>query len=219
MRGEKKPLCWDLKGKGKEAMVGRAPSRTASEGTHSSSAARRVAGRRFILPISLLAPCLCAIVLLASASAASAHFFVETVSPASGCPGSEITFSGTGFTAGRNNETDVTWEAGSASQFDEVQASARVSSSTKATAIVPPVVNVSDSHGAVTLHDSQAVPFTYTSLQACLKGATGQIGATGATGREGAVGATGATGPRGAGAPAGSTGKSGGTGSTGATGA
>jgi hypothetical protein len=179
---------------------------------------------------SLLAGTMGLLVFFGSAQAASA-WHLTSVSPTSGCPGTEVAFTGTSFSG---SSSGVQWNNPAGLLYTEVGTTAKVISSTKATATVPLFVSTESHAGTVSIDRSNTVPFTYTALTACLKGATGATGATGpagatgpqgvagatgptgATGSNGAVGATGATGPTG---PAGSTGPSGAAGSNGAEGA
>jgi hypothetical protein len=184
-------------------------------------------------PLRLLAGLVSLLVFLGSAQAASAAH-LTSVSPTAGCPGAEVTFTGTAL---KGNSTNVAWSDPSATLFTYQGTTAKVSSSTKATATVPLFVQLSGSGvGGVSIGGSNSAAFTYTALQTCLKGATGPTGptgasgatgpqgvagatgATGATGVPGSDGATGASGVQGATGPAGPTGPAGATGAAGATG-
>jgi hypothetical protein len=153
--------------------------------------------------VRLIAGLVALLVFLGAAQAASAAH-LTSVSPTSGCPGTEVTFTGTGF---KGTSTNVAWSDPSATLFTYQATSAKVSGGTKATAMVPLFVQLSGSGaGSVSINGSNIAAFTYTALQICLKGATGPAGAAGP------AGATGATGP------AGISGSNGATGATGATG-
>ena len=150
----------------------------------------RTAGRA-----SLLASMLGLLVFFGSAQAASA-WHLTSVSPTSGCPGTEVQFTGTGFSG---TSTTATWSDPSATLFTFQFTTAKVLSSTHATANVPFFLQLSGSGaGTVSIDGSNTLPFTYTGILTCLKGATGATGATGPTGATGATGETGATGATGA---------------------
>jgi hypothetical protein len=175
--------------------------------TASSTLKRRTARRLY-----LLAGTLGLVVFLASAQAASA-FHLTSVSPASGCPGTEVTFTGSGFFG---SSATARWSDPSAALFNLELTSAKIVSGTKATATVPLFLNLSDNGaGSVSIGAGNVVAFTFTSSAACLKGTTGATGATGPTGATGATGATGETGAQGV---TGATGAAGATGATGAEG-
>jgi Collagen triple helix repeat (20 copies)/IPT/TIG domain len=160
----------------------------------------------------LLAGLVSLLVFLGSAQAASAAH-LTSVSPTSGCPGTEVTFTGTNF---KGSSTNVAWSDPTATLFSYQSSTAKVSGGTKATALVPFFLQLSGTGaGSVSIAGGNSVGFTYTALQSCLKGAAGPTGPSGATGPQGTVGATGATGA--AGAP-GSDGASGASGVQGATG-
>lgn len=138
------------------------------------------------------------LVLLLGAQAASAAH-LTSVAPTSGCPGTEVTFTGTAFTGAPTAQwADPAVQAGSPTS---VEGTATLLSTTKATAVVPLFVQtVGTGVGTVQLDHSNAVPFAYPSILTCLKGATGATGvqgATGSTGLRGAGGEKGATGTTG----------------------
>jgi Collagen triple helix repeat (20 copies) len=163
---------------------------------------------------SLLAGTLGLLVFFGGAQAASA-WHLTSVSPTSGCPGTEVTLTGTSFSG---SSSSVQWNNPAALFYTEVGTTAKVISSTRATAVVPLFVTTESHTGTVSIDRSNTVAFTYTALTTCLKGATGATGATGPTGATGAVGATGATGPQGPQGPTGPTGPTGPEGPTGGTG-
>jgi len=179
-----------------------------------ASQGARVAGR-----LSLLAGMLGLLVFLGSAEAASA-WHLTSVSPTSGCPGTEVTFTGSSFSG---KTATAEWYDPSSLISTFQSSTATVSSGTRATAEVPFFLQLSGNGlGLAAIDHSNAVPFTYTALLTCLKGAPGATGATGATGnegKEGAKGATGAQGVTGATGPTGATGATGNSGNAGATGA
>ena len=131
----------------------------------------------------LLAGVVGLLVLLGSAQAASAAH-LTSVSPTFGCPGTEVTFTGTAFTGASTAQwADPAVQAGSPSS---VETTATLLSATKATAVVPLFVQTTGSGvGTVSFDHSNTVPFTYASILTCLKGATGATGVQGATGRGG----------------------------------
>ena len=152
-----------------------------------------------------------------SAQAASA-WHLTSVSPTSGCPGTEVAFTGTSFSG---SSSTVQWSDPAGLFYTEVGTAAKVISSTKATAVVPTFLSTESHSGTVSIDRSNTVSFTYTALANCLKGATGATGPTGAagvTGATGAQGVTGATGPAGATGGQGPTGPEGPTGAAGSTG-
>ncbi len=164
---------------------------------------------------SLLASTLGLLVFIGSAQAASA-WHLTSVSPTSGCPGTEVAFTGTSFSG---TTSSVQWNNPAALFYTEVGTAAKVTSSTKATAVVPIFLSTESHAGTVSIARSNTVSFTYTGLANCLKGATGATGPTGATGATGAQGVTGATGAQGATGPAGAIGGQGPSGPEGPTGA
>lgn len=176
---------------------------------------RRIIKGRLAGQLRLLAGVISLVVFLGGAQAASAAH-LTSVSPTSGCPGTEITFTGTSF---KGTSTSVAWSDPSAALFTFQSSSAKVSSSTKATAVAPLFLQLSGTGaGSVSIGGSNPAAFTYTALQTCLKGATGSTGPTGATGKEGKEGAAGATGAQGVAGATGTTGASGADGATGAAG-
>jgi hypothetical protein len=184
----------------------------------SSNATPQIIGRGTVGRLRLLAGVVTLLVFSGSAQAASAAH-LTSVSPTSGCPGTEVTLTGTDF---KGTSTNVTWSDPSATFFTSQTTNAKVSGSTKATASVPLFVQLSGSGaGSVSINGGNSAVFTYTALQTCLKGATGATGPTGAngaTGAQGAAGAAGATGATGAPGSAGATGASGVQGATGPAG-
>lgn len=149
---------------------------------------------------SLLASTLGLLVFFGSAQAASA-WHLTSVSPNSACPGTEVTFTGTSFSG---SSSSVQWHNSAGLFYTEVGTTAKVISSTKATAVVPLFVSTESRTGSVSIDWSNKVSFTYTALTTCLKGATGATGATGAAGATGATGPTGEPGPTGPTGPSGS---------------
>jgi hypothetical protein len=163
------------------------------------------------------------VLVLLVASSASAHAapvtpVLSSVSPTSGCPGTEITLTGKNFLTSRRAQGEF-----SSNAFPFFQtAPATVTSSTTATAIVPLFLTASDENGQVAIDingfDSNRLPFTLKGLLKCLGGGggggTGPTGPTGPMGEKGEMGEQGETGPTG---PEG-TGGTGGGGTTGATG-
>lgn len=167
------------------------------------SNSRRLAGR-----VSLLAGMLGLLVFFGSVQAASAWHLTSS-SPSSGCPGTEVTLTGNSFSG---STTTAEWKDPSSLLFTTANTTAKVSSSTKAAAIVPLFLQTEGSGaGTVAIDHSNSVAFTFTSVQNCFKGggATGPTGVTGATGQAGAAGATGPAGVTGATGPAGPTGATG----------
>ena len=184
------------------------------------------------------------LVFLGSAQAASA-WRLTSVSPTSGCPGTEVKLTGNSF---YGSTTTAEWKDPSSLIFTTVTTTAKVISSTSATAVVPVFLQTEGSGaGTVSLnHSTSSVIFSFSDFQACVtgKGITGPTGPTGVTGvtgpegREGPgpicerskggcigptgppgpAGATGATGPTGPEGPEGKTGATGPAGATGATG-
>ena len=175
-------------------------------------------GLRTARRASLLASMLGLLVFFGSAQAASA-WHLTSVSPTVGCPGTEVQFTGTGFSG---TSTTATWSDPSATFFTLQFTTAKVLSSTHATANVPFFLQLSGSGaGTVSIDKSNTVSFTYTGLMTCFKGATGATGpagAAGATGGEGPTGPAGATGAQGPTGSAGPTGPAGVTGASGPTG-
>jgi collagen type VII alpha len=174
----------------------------------------RVAGR-----LSVFASMLGMLAFFGNAEAASA-WHLTSVSPTSGCPGAEVTFTGSAFSG---KTTTAEWYDPSSLISTLQSSTATVISGTKATAEVPVFLQLSGSGlGLAAIDHSNAVPFTYTAFLTCAKGAPGATGATGATGKEGpegAKGATGAQGVTGATGPTGATGATGNNGNAGASGA
>jgi hypothetical protein len=168
--------------------------------------------RRTVRRPSLLASTLGLLVFFGSAQVASA-WHLTSVSPTSGCPGTEIALTGTAFSG---SSSSVQWNDPAGLFYAEVGTTAKVTSSTKATAVVPIFLSTESHTGTVSIDRSNTVPLTYTGLANCLKGATGATGPTGATGAQGVTGATGAQGATG---PAGATGGQGPTGPEGPAGA
>jgi hypothetical protein len=168
--------------------------------------------RRTVRRPSLLASTLGLLVFFGSAQVASA-WHLTSVSPTSGCPGTEIALTGTAFSG---SSSSVQWNDPAGLFYAEVGTTAKVTSSTKATAVVPIFLSTESHTGTLSIDRSNTVPFTYTGLANCLKGATGATGPTGATGAQGVTGATGAQGATG---PAGATGGQGPTGPEGPAGA
>jgi len=184
--------------------------RQRSESIQATTAEPRALGRGAKGRLSLLASTLGLLVCFGSAQAASAHqtsVSLTSVSPTSGCPGTEVLFTGTGFSG---TSTTATWSDPSAASFTFQFTTANVFGSTHATANVPFFLQLSGSGGGtVSIDRRQPVPFTYTGLLTCLKGATGATGPAGATGEPGP------TGPQGPGGPGGATGPQGVAGATG----
>jgi hypothetical protein len=143
------------------------------------------------------------LVFLGSAQAASA-WHATSVSPTSGCPGTEVQLTGTSFSG---STTKILWKDPSSLILTSQETTAKVTSSTKATGIVPIFLQTEGSGvGSVSISFSKSVTFTYTNLQTCFKGGTGPTGPTGPAGAQGEKGVTGATGPEG---PTGPPGKEG----------
>ena len=130
---------------------------------------------RMVRRPSLLAGTLGLLVFFGGAQVASA-WHLTSVSPTSGCPGTEVTFTGTSFSG---SSASVQWNNPAGMLFTEVGTTAKVISSTKATAVVPLFLSTESHAGTVSIDKSQTLPFTYTALTTCLKGATGATGATG----------------------------------------
>jgi Collagen triple helix repeat (20 copies) len=171
--------------------------------------------RRLVTRITPLAGAISLLVFFSFAEAAAAAQLVS-VSPTSGCPATEVTFTGTGFTGATTRVAwaDPTAQSGSPTSVETV---ATVVSGTKATALVPYYVQTAGTGvGTVSIQRSNTVPFTYTSVLVCLRGVTGATGPVGPTGVSGLAGATGVAGATGT---AGATGVAGPTGAAGATGA
>jgi hypothetical protein len=145
------------------------------------------------------------------ASAASASTLTK-VTPAEGCPGEEVTLTGTGFS---QNSNQVQWsdkfrQGGS---WENVTTNARFVSATEMMAVVPLLIQLESNEkkggeqggtvgpgkGTVSAQGSNKLTFTYLPLTGCFhtSGGTGPTGSTGPTGPTGATGATGATGERG----------------------
>ncbi len=172
------------------------------------------------------------LVFLGSAQAASA-WRLTSVSPASGCPGTEVKLTGSSF---YGSTTTAEWRDPSSLIFTSVTTTAKVISSTSATAVVPVFLQTEGSGaGTVSLnHSTSSFIFSFSDFQACVtgKGITGPTGPTGVTGvtgpegregpgpicersKGGCIGPTGPTGPEG---KTGATGPAGATGATGPTG-
>jgi collagen triple helix repeat protein len=177
--------------------------------------ARLVIRLRAVGRPSLLAGTIGLLVFLAGAQAASA-WHLTSVSPNSGCPGAEVAFTGSSFSG---STSSVQWKDPVGLFYTEVGTTAKVASSTKATAVVPVFLSNESRSGTVSIDRSNTVSFTYTALSSCLKGPTGATGPTGPAGVTGATGAQGPTGSQGATGPTGATGSAGVTGATGNTGA
>jgi hypothetical protein len=149
------------------------------------------------------------------AQAASA-WHLTSVSPTSGCPGAEVKLAGTSFSG---SAAVAEWRDPSSLIFTSASTTAKVSGSTKATAIVPLFLQTEGSGaGTVAIDHSNTVAFTYTNVQTCFKGGGGGTGPTGVTGATGATGPTGTPGATGAQGVAGATGPEGKEGPRGATG-
>ncbi len=172
-------------------------------------------GLRTARRASLLASMLGLLVFFGSAQAASA-LHLTSVSPASGCLGTRVAFTGTEFSG---TSATATWSDPGATLFTTQFTTAKVTSSTHAEGNVPFFLQLSGSDvGSVSIHGSNTVSFSYTGLLTCLQGATGATGATGETGVTGATGETGKTGATGGSGSTGATGETGATGPTGAAG-
>ena len=190
------------------------------EARHGTQRARRRGGRIALLASSAM------LVLLGSAQAASAAK-LTSASPNEGCPGAEITFTGTGFSG---SSAEVEWSDGGAQKFPSLITTAKVSGNT-ATATEPFELQTQGTTsgalgagqlGTVALifgkTSTNTVSFLYTNVQNCSSKGGGEKGATGATGSTGPEGAKGENGKNGNNGATGPTGPSGATGATGATG-
>ena len=115
---------------------------------------RRLTGR-----ISLLASTLGLLVFFGSAQAASA-WKLTSVSPNSGCPGTEVKLTGTSFSGSSAN---IEWKDPSAFLYTSLTNKGKVNSSTQATATVPLFLQFEGSGvGTVAIEKSNTVPFTFT---------------------------------------------------------
>jgi len=152
--------------------------------------------------MSLVASVVGLLVFLGSAQAASA-WHLTSVTPTNGCPGTEVSFTGTSFSG---STSKIQWTDPSSLLFTSQETTAKVQSSTKATGIVPLFSQTEGSGiGTVAIDKSNTVPFTFNQLQNCFKGGGGgTTGPTGPTGK-GTTGEKGATGPTGGGGGGGST--------------
>src|SRR6516225_6884292 len=113
------------------------------EAMHGTPIAAR-ARRRGIGRLALLAST-AMLVLLGSATAASAsNPKLTKVTPAEGCPGTEVTLTGTGFTG---STAEVEWTDNSAQKFPILITNAVVKNSTTATAIEPFMLQTQGSGG------------------------------------------------------------------------
>jgi hypothetical protein len=170
---------------------------------------------------ALFAGTLVLLVFLGNAQAASA-WHLASVSPTSGCPGAGVKLTGTSFSG---SSATAEWRDPSSLLFTTLNTTAKVTGSTKATAIIPLFLQTEGSGaGTIAIDHSNPVAFTFTNLQSCFgvgggaTGSTGATGVTGATGPTGATGVTGTAGPTGVQGATGSIGMEGAKGITGATG-
>ena len=168
------------------------------------------------------------LVFLGSAQAASA-WHLTSVSPTSGCPGTEVKLTGNSF---YGSTTTAEWRDPSSLIFTTVTTTATVNSSTSATAVVPVFLQTEGrGGGTVSLDHSNTVFFSFSDFQACVtgKGITGPTGPPAPADRprrqtrswpgcERGKGGCIATGPIGPEGKAGATGPAGATGATGPTG-
>jgi hypothetical protein len=186
------------------------------EAIPTTTTAVRAVRRLSVWRVTLLAGALGLLVMCGSAQAAPA-WHLASVSPTSACPGTDITFSGSGFSG---TSTNVLWTDPGAAPFGSQNTTAAVSGSTTATATVPWFIQLGGaSVGSVSIHGSNAVRFTYDNLIGpCLQGPAGPAGPTGPTGPQGSAGAQGAAGATGNNGAQGETGPAGPTGPAGSNG-
>jgi hypothetical protein len=187
---------------------------------------------------------LAAVLGLAQAAAAST---VTKVTPKEGCPGTEVTITGTGFQANSNQVQWTNHRTRQQGSWDTVNTNAKFVSSTELKAIVPLFIQIESNEqrsgepggeigaskeGEVQVQGANRVPFKYLPIVNCFKagepggtgptgpeGKPGEKGATGPTGEKGELGQSGPTGATGPGGEKGATGGAGPEGPTGKTGA
>src|SRR5271154_6431172 len=147
-------------------------------GRQHTCAAKAVPRRRVTRRVGLLASMLGLLVFLGSAQAASA-WHLTSVSPTSGCPGTEVAFTGTSFSGSTSR---IKWTDPSSLIFTSQETTAKVTSSTKAIGIVPFFFQTEGSGvGTTAIDGSNTVVFTYSQVQNCFKGGSGLTGPTGPT--------------------------------------
>ena len=131
--------------------------------------------------IGLFVGTLSLILMFANVQAASA-WHLTSVSPTSGCPGTEVAFTGTSFSG---SSSKVQWRDPSSLVFSSQETIAKVTSSTKATGIVPFFLQTEGSGvGTTAIDGSNTVVFTFNQLQNCFKSGAVVTGPTGPTGKQ-----------------------------------
>ena len=127
------------------------------EGKQGTTAAAKALTRRVTGRISLLVGALSLVLVLGSAQAASA-WHLTSVSPTSGCPGTEVAFTGTSFSG---STSKIRWTDPSSLILTWQETTAKVSHSTKATGIVPLFFQTEGSGvGTTSIDGSDTVVFT-----------------------------------------------------------
>jgi hypothetical protein len=182
-----------------------------------STGRRRALRQRLAGRLGLLAATIGLFAFMASAQAASASH-LNTATPATGCPGTTITLTGSSFSG---KTASAEWKDPSSLIYTAVNTTATVVSSTDATATVPFFLQTEgNGAGTISIAHSNAVSFHFSNIQSCLiaAGSIGPTGPTGSTGATGPAGITGATGVTGATGPTGATGAQGEKGERGPTG-